>query len=161
MRIASRQHQTHLRRRPKNRLRQGAAAVEMAVVATVLVPLAMGIIDVGQYIGVGQVVSNASREGARIAVRSDTEWSYEVETAVFDYMMDAMENVLPDMIYRGLEVSLTDQNGCTLSSDLTQVASGSEIQVHVSFDYQYARWAPNSFFGGSTVIESTTIMRRD
>ena len=44
--------------------------VEFAVVAPLLFALLMGAIDVGQYVNVGQTVSDASREGAHVALQS-------------------------------------------------------------------------------------------
>ena len=90
MRIASKQHKTDLRRGPSDWRRRGVAAVELAVVSPVLLLTAIGIIDVGQFVSVGQIVNNASREGARVAIRSETEWGSEVEAAIQDSLTDLM-----------------------------------------------------------------------
>jgi hypothetical protein len=65
--------------RPRNRSprRHGVAAIELAVVTILfLVPLIIGVWETGRIIHVKQVVSNAAREGARLAgqayvIRSD------------------------------------------------------------------------------------------
>lgn len=58
-------------RRPAHR--SGAAAVEMAVVMNlVLVPLLLGVWEVGRLVHVQQVVVNATREGARLAAQGLT-----------------------------------------------------------------------------------------
>jgi len=161
MKIAGKQPKTDLRCRLSDWRRRGAAAVELAVVSPVLLLTAIGIIDVGQYVSIGQIVNNASREGARVAVRNDTESVSEVEAAVLAYMTDAFSGVSPDTIASALQVSVTDEYCIMSGGDLTSVYSGEEISVQVTFDYQNVRWAPNGFFSATTDIQSTTKMRRD
>ncbi len=54
--------------RPCRRNRRGAAVVEFAVVAPVFFLLVFGMIEFGRAIMVQQILTNASREGARVAV---------------------------------------------------------------------------------------------
>ena len=51
----------------------GAATVELAIVLPVLMIFALGTIDAGQFANVNQIVSTASREGARVAARNATD----------------------------------------------------------------------------------------
>lgn len=51
--------------------RKGAAVVEFAIIAPVLVMLILGMIEVGRFVNANQVVTNASREGARRASMAD------------------------------------------------------------------------------------------
>lgn len=48
--------------------RSGVAAVEMAFVFPLFMLLVLGIVEFGRYMMVGQLVTNGSREGARMAV---------------------------------------------------------------------------------------------
>jgi Flp pilus assembly protein TadG len=50
-----------------SRAERGAAAVEFAIVLTVLLLILLGIIDFGRLLFVSQAVKSASREGARVA----------------------------------------------------------------------------------------------
>lgn len=53
--------------------RRGVAAVETAVVLTfVLVPLLIGIWEMGRVVQVQQIVANSAREGARLAAQART-----------------------------------------------------------------------------------------
>jgi len=54
------------------RRRRGAAAVEFALVVSLLLFLVMGIVDMGHAWYLKQVLTNASREGARYGVRYQT-----------------------------------------------------------------------------------------
>lgn len=56
-----------------HRPRPGVAAVETAVVLTfVLVPLLIGIWEMGRLVQVQQIVANSAREGARLAAQAKT-----------------------------------------------------------------------------------------
>ena len=72
--------------------RQGSACVELAVLSPLLVLLLLGIIDGGQFVNVGQTVSNASREGARIAAKQSTANVSTVQTAVLNYVTGLYPN---------------------------------------------------------------------
>lgn len=61
------------RRRPAGSVRPGVAAVEMGFTFMVfVVPLMISIWEVGRMVQVQQIVSNAAREGARLAGQGNT-----------------------------------------------------------------------------------------
>lgn len=61
-----------LRRRPPAR-RRGTATVELALVMTfIIVPLILGLWEMGRYVQVQQIVANSAREGARMAGQAVT-----------------------------------------------------------------------------------------
>jgi Flp pilus assembly protein TadG len=161
MKTSSKRSKMDMRCRLGDWRRRGAAAVELAVVSPVLLLTAIGIIDVGQFVSVGQIVNNASREGARAAIRNDTGSVSQVEAAVLAYMTDAIGGVSREAIRSALHVGVTGDNRTLAAGDLTLVSSGSKVQVVVAFDYQDVRWAPSSFFGATTVLQATSIARRE
>jgi Flp pilus assembly protein TadG len=58
---------------PRSRSRSGAAAAEMALVMNfVMVPLLIGLWEMGRIVQVTQIVANSSREGARMAAQANT-----------------------------------------------------------------------------------------
>ena len=62
-----------LRRNPSRPRRGGAAAVEMAIVMNfVMVPLLIGLWEMGRVVQVTQIVANSAREGARMAAQAIT-----------------------------------------------------------------------------------------
>src|SRR5688500_3330716 len=65
--------------------RRPAAAVEFAIVAPVFFLLVVGMIEYGRMVMVQQVITNASREGARKAVLDGATTS-EVQTTVNSYL---------------------------------------------------------------------------
>ncbi len=69
---------------------RGAAVVEMAIVAPVLLTLVFGIIEFGWVFMAYQTITNAAREGARTAVlQGSLANGSDVEARVHDYVSPA------------------------------------------------------------------------
>jgi Flp pilus assembly protein TadG len=66
----------------KNIGQKGALAVEFAIVLLLLLPLVFGISDVGMALYNKQVITNASREGARAGIARST---IPINTVVVNY----------------------------------------------------------------------------
>lgn len=117
-----------LRRPPR---RSAVAAVELAVVAAfLLVPLIIGVWEVGRLVQVQQLVSNSAREGARLASQGYTVNASGTPTEVT--VASGPVNIT-DAVYQFL-----------LAAGLTNLQK-SDIQVDFAFT------APNS--GGTTPAE--------
>ena len=72
-----------LRRRPPVR-RRGTATVELALVMTfIVIPLTLGLWEMGRYVQVQQMVANSAREGARMAAQAVTISSAGSTTQVY------------------------------------------------------------------------------
>ncbi|MGY8769313.1 MAG: TadE/TadG family type IV pilus assembly protein [Pirellulales bacterium] len=142
--------------------RCGAAAVEFALVAPLLVILVLGSIDVGQFINPSQVLNGASREGARHASSSDVTNTSEVESAVQEFLADGYPSVSSSDLNAALTVNVFDSSGSSISgSGLSSVASGDSVSVQVIFQYQAVRTISGfSGINGSS-IATTTVMRRE
>ncbi len=132
------------RRCRRNRL--GVAAVEFAVIAPVFFLLILGMIEFGRMVMVQQVITNASREGARIAVLDGTTES-EVLVTVDNYLSSARVG------------------GATVTVDPTNPNAanyGEPVTVSVSVPFNQVSWLPSSFFGNDdTVLAAATVMRRE
>jgi Flp pilus assembly protein TadG len=125
--------------------RKGAAAVEFALVAPVFVLLVFGMIEYGRMVMVQQVITNASREGARRAVL-DGVTSADVTNTVTTYLTNGAVS--------GATVTLNPTNPASASS-------GSPVTVTVSVPYTAVSWLPSPFFLGSATLTSTSTMRRE
>lgn len=77
-----------MRRTSDNQRRRGAATVEMAVVAPLLLTLVFGIIEFSWMMSVQQSVTNAAREGCRTAALKGTTES-DIVDRVDAYMSPA------------------------------------------------------------------------
>src|SRR5438093_1490490 len=67
------------------RSRQGTATVEFAIVAPLLVFLMLGMVEYGRLVMVQQMLTNAAREGARVAIIDGASMS-QVQSAVETYL---------------------------------------------------------------------------
>jgi Flp pilus assembly protein TadG len=126
--------------------RRGAAAVEFAIVAPVFFLMILGMIEFGRMIMVQQVLTNASREGARVAVL-DGAATADVVNKVHDYLTAAHLPVVNP----------------TVSPDPPSSANyGDPVTVTVQIPFSQVSWLPSPIFvSGSTPLTATTVMRRE
>ena len=125
--------------------RSGVAAVEFAIVAPVFFVLVFGMIEFGRMVMVQQILTNASREGARRAVL-DAATTDNVTTVVNDYLTSAAIN--------GATVSVTP-------GPPSSAAFGDPVTVNVSVPFSSVSWMPSPWFLSSTTLSATTVMRRE
>ena len=68
---------------------RGSELVEMAIVVPIFVLLLMGIMDFGYLFQRYEILQNAAREGARLAVVDDTLTNPDIELRVLNYANNA------------------------------------------------------------------------
>lgn len=125
--------------------RTGAAVVEFAFIAPLLIMLTFGMIELGRLVMVKQLMINASREGARFAVLPSTTTSEEVETHVRTELENskvygAVVNVLPDPF---------------------APETGDPVTVSVSINSSAVSWIPKPMFVFDKTLQASTTMRRE
>jgi Flp pilus assembly protein TadG len=125
--------------------RRGAAAVEFAIVAPLFFLLVMGMIEYGRMVMVQQVITNASREGARRAVL-DGATTTAVQSTVTSYMTSSSIS--------GATITVTP-------NPPSSAASGSPITVTVSIPFSQVSWLPSPMYLGAKTLSATTVMRRE
>lgn len=130
-------------RDPGGRGRRGAAAVEFAVVAPLLFLVIFGIIEFGRMMMVQQILTNASREGARRAILEQATED-QVEAVVGDYLAGA---------------SISGANVTISPSDLKSIGFGDPVTVTVSVPYDRVSWLPSSWFFRGTTLTAQSVMR--
>ena len=129
----------------RNRL--GAATVEFAIVAPVFVMLVFGMIEYGRMVMVQQIITNASREGARKAVL-DGSTATDVQNTVMSYMS-------------GGGITIASGNVTVTPNPPSGAASGDPVTVTVALPFTQVSWLPSPMFLGSRSMTSTTVMRRE
>jgi len=127
------------------RKRLAAAAVEFAVVAPVFLLLVFGMIEYGRMVMVYQILTNASREGARAAVLDGATTS-SVTTSVNGYLTDAFISGAT------VTVSPNPPSGAQY---------GDPVTVTVSIPFTQVSWLPSPMYLGSRTLTSATAMRRE
>lgn len=140
----------------------GAAVVETAIVLPVLVLVAIGGIDFAQYVNFSQTLTNASREGARLASQDRHESVNDVEAGVLQLFKDAFEHVSESTIEDATTVVVRRADGSVVpNGDLTAVTSGDPLSVDVTFDYSAVRWINGSRYWSGDTNTKVTVARRE
>jgi Flp pilus assembly protein TadG len=143
--------------------RRGAAAVEMAVSAPVLVILLLGILDLGQFVNMGEVMSNTCRITARKAARSFTVTNQAVKDAAVDHLDNHFPQVSRQVLADATTVTVKNGAGSVLTDAALKdvVRSGDRLVVTVTFDYSQIRWLGKGlpYLNNSDLSFTTTIRR--
>lgn len=129
------------------RKRCGAAAVEFALVAPIFFFMVLGMVEVGRAITVQQILTNASREGARRAVL-DGATSAEVTTFITDYLDGA---ALP-----GASATVSFPQG-----NPENASFGEPVEVQILIPYSAVSWVPTPMYLGNQNMSASTVMRRE
>ncbi len=149
------------KKRKENRAdRRGAAIVEFAVVSPLLFLLVMGAIDVGQYVNVSQTVSDASREGARLAAQNEMTSSSSVESVILEYLEDSFPNISDTALSAATSITVTNSAGTPIT-DLTTISAGSSVSVQVDLEFDTVRWMQSVHLGNNRALSTTTTTRRE
>lgn len=128
----------------RNNKRSGAAVVEFAVVAPLLLLLVLGTIEYGRFVMVEQVLTNAAREGARRA-SLDGATAGEVVQVVTDYCADAAIS--------GASASV--------SPDPSVAVPGAPITVTAQTPFDNVSWFPTPIYLTGTTVSASSTMRRE
>jgi len=119
--------------------------VEFAVVAPLFFLLILGMVEFGRMMMVQQVLTNASREGARIAVLDNTTTA-DVTNAVDSYLSSGTIS--------GATITIIPDPPST-------AGYGQPVTVTVSVPFDQVSWLPSPMFLGGNTLEATTVMRRE
>ena len=119
--------------------------VEFAVVAPVFFVLIFGMVEYGRMVMVQQILTNASREGARVAVLDGATTS-QVTSQVTTYLQNA---------------SISGATVTVNPSPPTNAAYGAPVTVTVTISFNQVSWLPVPMFLNGTTMRAQTAMRRE
>ncbi|MEJ5340989.1 MAG: TadE/TadG family type IV pilus assembly protein [Thermogutta sp.] len=123
----------------------GVAVVEFAVVAPIFFLLVLGLIEFGRMVMVQQVITNASREGARRAI---------IQGATTAEVISVVENYLASGGIRSATVTVTPD-------PIDSAGYGEPVTVTVTVPFRQVSWLPSPMFLGGVELRATTTMRRE
>ena len=136
------------------RSQKGAALIEAAVTIPLILLIAVGIFEVGRAYQTWQVLTNAAREGARLAVISGST-DANVTTTVRNYMQAGqLDN------YATATVTIT-RNVALTGSD-----TGSQVQINYPFQFMVLQPVIQlidsaSSTGAPITMQATALMRNE
>jgi TadE-like protein len=133
------------RSRCQHSRRRGAAVVEFALVAPIFFVLVFGILEIGRLVMVQQLLTTASREGARIAITEGATVS-GVQSSVASYLAGASVS--------GATVTVTP-------ASLSTAQPGDTIVVGIQIPFDSVSWVPSPWFVKNTTMTASSSMRRE
>lgn len=141
----------------KKRMRseKGAALIEAAVTVPIILLISVGIFEFGRAYQTQQVLTNAAREGARLAVIEGST-DADVRTRVRDYLAGG-----------GLKTLSDDQIPISRSVALTGSATASSVQINYPFEFMVLNpvvrlVAPGDTTTGAPItMTAATLMRNE
>ena len=138
-----RNHRSQKRQKP-GRMRLGAAMVEFAVVAPLMILFTLGMLEIGRMTMVKQLLVNVSREGAREGTLPNST-NTSVKNSV-----DAL-------------LSQSGITGTTVSVSATSIPSSSGVYVTVSISVpsENVSWLSMPLFMSGRTVSASTSMRKE
>lgn len=119
--------------------------MEFALVAPLLFLLVFGMIEYGRMVMVQQILTNASREGARMGVLDGTTTA-DVTNSVNSYLSNA---------------SIQNATVTVTPNPPSSAGFGEPVTVTVSVPFNQVSWLPAPLFLNGTTLSSQTVMRRE
>jgi len=131
------------RKGPRRQRRRGADAIEFALVAIPFLILVFTMVEFGRYVMILQILTDASREGARQAV---------VESATPADVEASVQTLLEQCTLSGATVTITP-------ASFDDLWLNDEITVTVSVSYGDVSWISPIWVAGSPTLSATSTMR--
>src|SRR4051812_33870268 len=144
-----------MRRRIKSE--RGAALLEAAITIPMLLLVSVGIFEFGRAYQTWQILTNAAREGARIAVLPDSS-NGDISARVSQYMTDGQLSAANTAAIGIDRSAVLDVNGRSVSA--------SQVSIDYPFSFivlqPVARLvAPTTSLGGAVVMHAEAVMRNE
>ena len=146
-----------IRHRADGTEREGAVAVEMAVVmAFIFMPMLLGIIEFGRLMMVGQIVTTASRYGVRHAILEGST-NAEVTEMIEEYINTSLAVPADDVT---VEITITADGSGPNPADVTDAQRRDLVEVRVSVPWNSVALVPGNYLTGQD-ITSLAAMRHE
>ena len=125
--------------------RNGAAAVEFAVVAPLLFAIVLGLVEFGRAIMVEQTLVSSAREACRVAVLAGTTKQDVIDRATASLIAGGISNFT-----------------ITMSPDPPSSASeGTPVTVTITVSFNNVTWLPVPIYLGGKNLTASSVMRRE
>lgn len=134
----------------------GAAALEFAVLLPLLVTLVFGSIEFGLVCYNKQVITNAGREGARMAITGGGD----VVQTVLDYCNRRASDP-PEVKHKLIDLTSADGRYALQAADITVTGPDGQDDFSVTVRYTYNFLFARLIGIGQTTIASRTVMRNE
>ena len=139
---------------------KGAAFIEFAIVLLLLVFLAIGIGEFGMFIYNQQVITNASREGARAGIAREDRFGASIDTNDIIAIVNAYCTNRLITFQSGVNPIIEFPDGPAIGDDFTGKGFQDDFSVSVKYDYHFL--VPSLFnLGPSITLKGLTLMKME
>lgn len=146
---------------------RGQSLAEFAIVLPLLLVLVIGIIEFANAWRTSQIVTNGTREGARIGVLPDARG--DTESQIVDYIKEYLANSGLDSSKAVVDVSCDTNNDGSFNESGACDGSGEAERINVQYDYTFTFLGPildfmtggNGAEFGTVTLDASTIMRNE
>jgi Flp pilus assembly protein TadG len=125
--------------------RRGAAAVEFAVIAPLLVAIVLGLVEFGRAIMVEQTLVSSARESCRVAVLAGTT------------KQDVIDRATASLNAAGISTFTITMNPDPPSS----ASEGTPVTVTIKVPFNNVTWLPVPIYLGGKNLTASSVMRRE
>jgi Flp pilus assembly protein TadG len=139
--------------RSRNRIKsqRGTALIEAALTIPLILLLSVVIFEFGRAFETWQIMTNAAREGARVAVLPGS-----TETMVISRVQDYLRVGLSDTEAANASIGLSGQT-ISLAADGSMTAAGSQVVVSLPFQFMVLNPVAQLVVNGSTLGQPITL----
>ena len=136
--------------RNRRKRRNGVAALEMAIVTPFVFVIAFSAIEFTRMVMIQQALTNAAREGSRVASLATTQSTSKVEEEVRFFLRKCMSVSESESA-----ITIT-----TLPESFDTIQAGDVVSTSVSVDFSKISWLPQEWLT-VTALQGTSTMRRE
>jgi Flp pilus assembly protein TadG len=130
--------------------------VEMALVLPIFFTVVLGIVEFGRAMMVGQLITNAAREGARLAIVDGTTNS-DVTTYVTDFMLESANVIASDVT---VTIAITPATANPAVGDVSGASTRDLVSVDVAVPFNKVSYITGNFLEGKT-LSGQSAMRHE
>lgn len=149
------------------RPRNAVAAVEFAVVLIILMPMLIGVWEIGRLVNVQQLIANAAREGGRQASTGEKNTA-QVREIIVTYLRNAGLNKINSSASNDTELRTGGRvlvqikvydayNQLRDGIDPTQADQNDRIEVKVEVLFNDVEYSPTNYFLDTNTTISATV----
>lgn len=128
--------------------------MEFAIVAPIFFLMILGMLELGRAVMVQQIITNASREGARVAVLDGAQ---RVGNEADPGVIDSVERYLTN-------ANINPDSASILIDPFTpgDAGYGDPVTVTINIPFSAVTWLPMPrYLVGGKTLSATTVMRRE
>ena len=145
-----------VKRLKKTHNRLGAVLVETAIALPVFFLIVFGIVEFGRAMMVTQLLANACREGARLAI-VDGYTNNDVTDYVNDFLVDTLK---VNTQHVTVSITITPATGnTTTGNDITAAQRRDLITVRADVPFDEVSYIAGKYLAGKTLRSETTMLR--